>query len=132
MDTSRVDVCYRPLRIAWAVRSGDREAFREAVRLTHTLWGGRFNPIVLVDRPEQAKELVELFRADLVVPIGEAQETKEFAKRFPYLQNPFFPELLSSEALFLKMDGAPVAAHVLDIHNALEHWHDNTGMERDR
>lgn len=48
METIRVNICYRPLRIAWALHSRDREAFREAVRLTHTLWGGRFNPIIMV------------------------------------------------------------------------------------
>jgi hypothetical protein len=26
-DTVRVDVCYRPLRIGWAVREGDRDRY---------------------------------------------------------------------------------------------------------
>jgi hypothetical protein len=116
METIRVDICYRPLRITWAVHSGDREAFREAVRLTHTLWGGRFNPIVLVDRAEEAKHIIELFRADVIIPVGESEEVKEFPKRFPHLINPFF-----SHTLFLKDMGR---AHVLDMHNALAHWRD--------
>ena len=37
MNTVRVDICYRPLRIAWAIHSSDRYALREAVKLTHTL-----------------------------------------------------------------------------------------------
>jgi hypothetical protein len=61
METARVDICYRPLRIAWAIQSGDHESFRRAVRLTHCVWGGRFNPIVMVDRAEEAKQIVELF-----------------------------------------------------------------------
>lgn len=119
MQTSRVDICYRPLRIAWAVHSGDREAFRNAVRLTHTLWGGRFNPIVLVDRAEVAKQIVELFRADVIIPVGESEEVKEFPKRFPHLTNPFF-----SKTLFLKDAGEATRAHVLDMDNALAHWRD--------
>jgi hypothetical protein len=78
MDTVRVNICYRPLRIAWAIRSGDHESFRRVVRLSHTLQGGRFNPIVLVDRKEEADQLIELFRADLVLPVGESEEVKTF------------------------------------------------------
>ena len=50
MDTIRVDICYRPLRIGWAIRAGDIDAFRQAVRLSYTLWGGRFNSIIVVDK----------------------------------------------------------------------------------
>ena len=117
VDTIRVDICYRPLRIAWAIHSGDRESFREAVRLSHTLWGGRFNPIVLVDRTEEAKQIVELFRADVIVPFGESEQVKEFPESFPHLINPFFPD-----ALFLKDMANGARAHVLDVHNSLEHW----------
>jgi hypothetical protein len=119
MQTSRVDICYRPLRIAWAIHSGDREAFRKAVRLTHTLWGGRFNPIVLVDRMEEAKQIIELFRADVIIPVGDFEDIKAFPKRFPHLINPFF-----SETLFLKDMNEATRAHVLDMHNALAHWSD--------
>jgi hypothetical protein len=64
------------------------------VRLTHTLWGGRFNPIVLVDRPEEAKQLIERLRADVIWPVGDAVAVKDFPKQFPYLINPFFRAML--------------------------------------
>lgn len=69
-DTVRVNICYRPLRICWAICAGDRGAFREAVKFSHTMWGGRFNPIAIVDRLEEAERIVEVFRADMIVPIG--------------------------------------------------------------
>ena len=65
-DTRRVDLSYRPLRIGWAVREGDTTAIRQAVRYSHALWGGRFNPILVIDREEEVRQLVELFRLDLV------------------------------------------------------------------
>ena len=117
METTRVDICYRPLRIAWAIHSADHEAFRDAVRFTHTLWGGRFNPIVMVDRPEEAQAIVELFRADVIIPVGESEQVNEFAKRFPHLITPFFPNT------FKEMREA-TSAQVLDIHNALDSWRD--------
>jgi hypothetical protein len=119
MDTVRVDICYRPLRIAWVIHSGDRDAFRQAVRLTHTMWGGRFNPIVLVDQPDDAKQIIELFRVDMIVPIGSSADVVEFPKRFPHLINPLFPD-----TLFFKDTKRPASARLLDMHNALLHWRD--------
>src|ERR1700730_799427 len=121
MDTSRIDICYRPLRIAWAIHSTDREAFREAVRLTHTMWGGRFNPIVLVDQPEEARETIEAFRADFVIPRGTAEQVTNFPTQFPHLINPLLPK-----DLFLRHPGQTTRAHVLDMHNALLQWRDTS------
>jgi hypothetical protein len=117
MDTARVDICYRPLRVAWAVHSGDKESFRQVVKLNHTLWGGRFNPIVLVDHADEAKDIVELFRADIVVGIGQSTEVRDFSSRFPYLINPFI-----GDRLFFRNQLGIGRATVLDIHNALFHW----------
>jgi hypothetical protein len=117
MDTARVDICYRPLRIAWAIRSDDREGFRRAVRLTHTMWGGRFNPIVFADRLDEARQIIELFRADMVVSVGCSAEVKEFPARFSYLISPLFPD-----ELFLQWQDQHTRAHVLDIDNAFTKW----------
>jgi hypothetical protein len=115
METTRVDICYRPVRIAWAIQSGDYESFRRAVRLTHTLWGGRFDPIVVVDRPEEAKQIIERFRADIIWSVGDAAAVKEFPRQFPHLINPFFPD-----RLFLPEKDRPTRAHLLDILQAME------------
>jgi len=123
MDTVRVDIAYRPLRVVWAIHSGDKAALRQAVRLTHTLWGGRYNPIVLVDRPEEAKQLVEAFRADLIYPIGEDDAVKQFPKQFPHLIDPLYG------GPFLGGTRAGATAQLLDIHNALAHWHDTAGWK---
>ena len=52
LDTLRVDICYRPLRVGWVIKLGDTDAFRQAVKFSHTLWGGRFNPILMADRED--------------------------------------------------------------------------------
>lgn len=117
-DTLRVDVCYRPLRIGWAVREGDMAAIRQAVKYSHALWGGRFNPILVVNREDEARQLVELFRLDLIWPLGDSQEVKDFPKKFPHLIPPFH-----GDSIFVKDVQWKSFAHVLDIINAISHWH---------
>lgn len=120
MDTLRVDISYRPLRIGWVIRSGDRHAFRETVRLSHTLWGGRFNPILIADREDEARRLVDLFRVDLLLPVGDSEEVKAFPKKFPHLINPFW-----RDTLFVGGPKENTRANVLDVHNALVHMRDS-------
>ena len=114
METVRVNIAYRPLRICWAIKAGDKEGFRQAVRQSHALWGGRFNPIVIVDRESEAKRLVEVFRADLISPVGDSDEVKAFVAKFPHLINPFF-----HDSIFIGKGVGEVRAQVLDIQNAL-------------
>ena len=57
MDTLRVDICYRPLRIGWAIKSDDFDAFRKVIRYSYALWGGRFNPILFVDHEDESSNL---------------------------------------------------------------------------
>jgi hypothetical protein len=119
LDTIRVDICYRPLRIGWVIRSDDRDAFRRAAKLSHTLWGGRFNPILMADREEEASRLIDLFRIDLLLPLGESDEVKSFPKKFPHLINPFF-----HDSIFIGGDKERKRAQVLDVHNALVYLRD--------
>lgn len=118
MNTAGVDICYRPLRIAWAIHSDDRDAYRYAVRVSHALRGGRFNPIVMVDSKEAA-DLVELYRADIIVPVGSSPVVAGFPARFPNLMKPLHPDML-----FLSSGQEPSRAHLLDMTNALLHWRD--------
>ena len=115
MEAVRVDISYRPLRIAWAICAGDIDAFRLAVRMSHALWGGRFNPIVVVDREDEAGRLVEAFRADLIISLGSFPPLKEFEMRFSHLIKPFHGPL------FINETGGQAHSQALDVHNALVH-----------
>lgn len=88
MDILNVDICYRPIRIAWAIRRGDMSAFRTAVRVSNALWGGRFNPIVVFDDPEQAKHIVDTYRADLILSASNDSDAIQFSVSFHHLKNP--------------------------------------------
>jgi hypothetical protein len=129
METVRINICYRPLRIAWAVHSSEREAFREAVRLTHALWGGQFNPIVLVDRKREAEQVIDLFRPDLIVPVGKSADTWKFPKHFPHLI--VLPHLSSTllGAFPAKFFDSRGFARILDMVNAATYWKDTAKWE---
>jgi hypothetical protein len=119
MDTLRVDICYRPLRIGWVIQCGDIVAFRRAVKMSYTLWGGRFNPILMADREEDARRLIDLFRVDLLLPVGTNNQVTDFPKKFPHLINPFF-----HDAIFIDGANKQNRAQLLDVHNTLAHLHD--------
>jgi hypothetical protein len=70
------------------------------------MWGGRFNPIVMADRPDDAKRLVELFRADLIIPVGSTPEVVSFPELFPHLITPYIPD-----QLFLRHSTESTRAH---------------------
>jgi hypothetical protein len=116
MDTLRVDICYRPLRIGWVIHSSDIDAYRQAVKFSNTLWGGRFNPIVMGDREEEASRLIDLFRVDLLLPVGTSEVAKDFKKKYPHLINPFF-----HDSIFIGGEADRKRNQLLDIHNALTH-----------
>lgn len=114
MDTLRVNICYRPLRVGWAVRRGDFDSLRKIFRFSHTLCGGRFNPVIIIDDVEQAKRLIELFRVDVIWPSGETQDVTSFPDHFPYLINPFF-----HESLIVGHLQKDKRSQLLDVHNTL-------------
>lgn len=123
MDTKRVDICYRPLKIAWVMASNDRESFDYAVRASITLRGGRYNPIVLADQPEAAR-IVELYRADMLITLGDSPSVAALAAKFSHLINP-----LHSGGIFPK-PGQGKVAHILDLENSLTHWRDTAEWNR--
>jgi hypothetical protein len=79
---------YRPLRLGWCVRNGNLEQFRKVLRLTHTLWGGRYNPVIPVDDTSLAKQLVRIFQLDVLYPAEEDDMINVFIKKFSFLPWP--------------------------------------------
>ena len=94
MNTLSVTVRYRPIRIGWCVRKDDFVALRETLKLTFTMWGGGYNPIIPVDDFEFASSLVRLFRVDILWPVSTDKDVKKFIEQFPYLSSPFHHEEL--------------------------------------
>jgi len=61
---------------------------RRALRISHTLWGGRYNPLIPVGDATFAKQLVEVFRVDVLYPSSEDRDLDGFVRSFPHLPWP--------------------------------------------
>lgn len=85
MYPPRIWIEYRPVRIGWVIAAPDQALFAEAVRLTHCLWGGTYNPIIPAYRPELARSLCNVFNVDLLFGIGPKKATQPLMDEFPYL-----------------------------------------------
>ncbi len=109
MATQIVRLRYRPLRFGWCVRDGNLDDIRCVLRLTHTLWGGRYNPIIPVGDHGYGAELVDLYRVDALSPAAEDPALAEFINRFQYLRWPsidkqFFIEGVEGRGLATFLD----------------------------
>jgi hypothetical protein len=120
MPSLVVNVAYRPIRIGWCVREGNWDHVRKALRLTHTLWGGRYNPIIPVDNRSLASDLVNLFRVDALFPLADNDDSlKKFVEAFPWLPWPSF-----HKGLFVQGSAGTVATF-LDIYHPVRHLFDD-------
>jgi len=118
METVSVRVFYRPVRIGWCLLSGDQQGLREAWRISHALWGGRFNPIIPVDQPNLADRLVKAFRVDVIWPMSKGEQVERFVAERKHLPDPFY-----HDTLFLKekdREGRPV---LLDLRHPIRRFH---------
>lgn len=117
MDTLRISIRYRPIRVAWVIGHGDFDAYRAAVRFSYALWGGRFNPILDIGDEKQCRRLIECFQPDLLWPVTTSPETQAFVSKFPHLRQPFL-----QDSIYLGGGGDRKHAQFLDLYNAIVHW----------
>jgi hypothetical protein len=103
------------------VRPGNLDDFRHALRLTHTLWGGRFNPIIPVGLPFD-RVLVKAFAVDVLLPAAQVAELVDFSKSFGQL---YWPDAMS----LVFPDGARSTSPIfVDVRRPIE----TIRQERDR
>lgn len=126
MAPVHLQVRYRPIRIGWCIKEGDIEDFRKALRLTHTLWGGRFNPIIPLGDPKLAHLLIRTFRVDCLYCISESPEGNAVLAEFKHLLWPGFHKELFIDG----MHGSRLATF-LDIYHPVRHLHEKNIKDRE-
>ncbi len=113
MSTLNMRIRYRPIRIGWCIRDGNIDDIQEALKLTHVLWGGRYNPLIPVDNEKFARQLVNLFKVDVLYAVSDEKTIKSFIKKFPYLPWPFF-----NRGIFTDSSEGKVAT-ILDLYHTV-------------
>ncbi len=114
MSTLSLRVKYRPIRIGWCLESGNREQFRRALRFTHSFAGGRFNPMIPVDAPELAENLLDSFRVDVLFPLEESEKISGFIKGHDYLM---WPEFQKAQLFHERWEDRPPYGALVDIYH---------------
>lgn len=89
MQTQSIELRFKPIRIGWCVKQGDMAGLKAALELSHTLWGGKYNPVIPVGNTQLQARLVRRFHVDILYPISESDEVNEFVKLYPYLETPY-------------------------------------------
>ncbi len=110
---------FRPVRIGWCVADNDFDALRKAALSSFCLWGGRFNPILPIDRPDLASALAELFRVDALHKTSRSEATDAFAEAQTSVRSP----LVIRELFSKRSQGVP-AANFVDISHPIGQAYD--------
>jgi hypothetical protein len=113
MNTVSVRVSYRPIRVAWCIDEGSLEQFRIAIRLSSTLWGGKFNPIIPIGSGDllEAEQFQRTFRVDALFSLSETPKVTEFVHRASHLP---WPD--NQMSLFIQDIGGPLPV-LLDVYH---------------
>jgi hypothetical protein len=120
MNTLSVRLRYRPLRLGWCVLKGDMESFRRSVRLSFTMWGGRYNPIIVVDDREIAEALVKLFRVDVLVQVSQGSAVGDFVQAHNY----YLPSPMIGGGLFMPAMPSGKVPLIVDIRHPVIRLHE--------
>lgn len=112
MTNVDVRINYRPVRIGWCIRENNWEDLRSVLRLTHLLWGGRFNPIIPVEAG-CAKSIVRRFRVDILADVADDVSVRQFSSSFTNLPWP-----VPVQGLF--SDSTRLTPNFLDVSHVLE------------
>lgn len=90
---------------------------KTALELSHTLWGGKYNPVIPVGNTELQTHLIRRFHVDILHPVSECDEVNAFIKQYPYLETPF-------ELQGIFDNDAEPDANFLDIYHPVRQIHE--------
>lgn len=91
MATSTFSVRYRPIKIGFLVRDGKIEDIVKVSEINTLLWGGIYNPIILVSKDvDSPKQLIKLFNVDVLFAVSNTPEIEAFLKEYDHLKSPHY------------------------------------------
>lgn len=83
MDTSTVNIKYRPCKIGFIVRKGNTDDFLKAVGINTMIWGGMYNPIIPFENEQYTKEIGDDFAVDYYYQVSDDVAITHFIDKYP-------------------------------------------------
>jgi hypothetical protein len=123
VNTVSLNVEYRPIRVGFCVRDGDLASAMRAMEYAHTIWGGRFCPIIPIDNFNYAEQLVNSFKVDILFPIKKDTEIEKFLAKFQHLRWPF-----SHEEFWIEQNSGK-STQLLSVAHPFRHIATQTGRD---
>jgi hypothetical protein len=120
MSSANLRVSYRPVRVGWCVRQGNIDDVRSSLLKTHTLWGGRYNPIIPVGIGGDPHERLRRLGVDVLYPAAEVADLIAFTESFPYLRWPVHHH--RGPEFFTEM-GSGIISPFLDVYHPVMNLH---------
>jgi len=78
---------YRTPKVGFLVPEGDISALVDVAGLSSLLWGGIYNPIIVMDgNIEKVRYLIDKMPVDILCPIHPTSQMNELCKEFTFLQ----------------------------------------------
>lgn len=84
MNTLNLEFSFRPVKFGWVIKKDDFDALRETMMLSQSLWGGKYNPIIVAD-VKGSEFIVDSFNVDALFQIGDDPILQEFKDKYKYL-----------------------------------------------
>lgn len=108
-----LSAAHRSLRIGFLVRANEIRDVEQAASLNTGLWGGIYNPMIPVGVDDGlARQLVRLYRVDVLHPVTDDENLKSFMAGHPHLA---WPECAPDESGLLERNDKGRWFDVLDM-----------------
>ncbi len=96
MTSVPVRLQYRPIKIGWCLLRGDMDGYRKALRLSCTLSGGGYCPLIVIDDAAHAAAMINLYRVDVLMPASDSPAVSGFIAGYPHLKKSLGIQMLFS------------------------------------
>jgi hypothetical protein len=85
MNSPRILLEYRPVRIGWLIEGRKVAQLQTAANWSTCLWGGCYNPMIPIDDEDLSSQLIAAFGVDVLIAVESSDATKAFVEKYPHL-----------------------------------------------
>lgn len=121
MTTKNISIKYKPIKIGFLVTEGKVDDLVTVAGINSLLFGGLYNPIIPISQSnnELAEHLLDVFNVDVIYSVNNDEHVRNFAEKYPYLQNPYF---ISTQLFYEDWESKKNKIMYLDMINIINYY----------